>query len=134
MFYPGETLIHEFTIPFPCETEDNTPKVTKVVVTYKQDNRIVLVKTITSLSSPEEESSLSSAENDVTYVLVHMTQKETLIFADDNIYTVQLNVYFNNGTRATSNEMRGCNGVQHYKKTIGKQTATDYETAVGVSF
>ena len=38
MFYPGETITHSFTVPFVPED------IVKVIVTYKQKGRVVVVK------------------------------------------------------------------------------------------
>lgn len=42
MFHPGETVVHNFDIPFAKSS------ISLILVTYKQDGRIVLERTITS--------------------------------------------------------------------------------------
>ena len=103
MFIPGETVTHEFLIPF-VRTE-----LAKVIVTYKQNNRIVLTKTISSF----EETAHTESR-----VVVSFSQQETLLFDCNSDYTIQLNVFTANGARGACTEFKGSTGVQHYKKVI----------------
>ena len=110
MFHPGETVTHRFYMPF-------APKeVSKVIVTFKQADHIILVREITSL--PDE---LVSE----FYVDVDLTQEESLLFQDLQNFTTQVQVLGkasnadNNGlVRCTSREMKGSNGIQHYREVI----------------
>ena len=105
MFIPGETITHEFIIPF-LETE-----ISKVIVTYKQNNRIILTKPI---SSGFEKYSAGK-----TKVILAMSQKESLLFDGENDYTIQLNVLtVKGGSRATCAEFQGSTAIQHYKEVI----------------
>lgn len=105
MFNPGETIIHQFVIPF-LSTE-----LSKVIVSYKQGDDIVLEKTVTSGFTPIEEYTK-------TQFAVTLSQEESLMFSDLNSYTIQLNVLTIFGTRAASKEIRGTSGVQHHREVI----------------
>ena len=104
MFFPGETITHNFVIPFAKN------EVSKVVVTYKQNDQIVLEKTITS-GFVDEGTSLCSF--DYTF-----SQPESLAFQDNSNFSIQLNVYSVAGTRHASYELRESNGVQYYREVI----------------
>lgn len=103
MFIPGETVTHEFTIPF-ADTELST-----VIVTYKQDNKIILTKTISSFEKVTEAK---------TKIVVTFSQQDSLLFDEHSDYTIMLNVYTIRGSRAACKEIKGSTGVQHYKKVI----------------
>ena len=111
MFNPGETVQHKFVIPFAAR------EVAKVIVTYKQYDHVVLVKTITSGITPtqNDQGQDNPAESQFDYVL---TQEESLMFAENSEVKIQLNVYTTSGSRATSKELRSSNEVQHYKEVI----------------
>jgi len=104
MFIPGETIAQEFIIPF-ADTE-----LDKVIVTYRQNDRIVLTKPI---SSGFEK--ISEVETRITIIL---SQQESLLFEDKIDYTIQLNVYTTRGSRAASKEIKAYVGRQHYKEVI----------------
>lgn len=103
MFIPGETVTHEFTIPF-ADTE-----LSKVIVTYKQDNKLVFTKTISSFEKITETK---------TKIVLLFSQEESLMFTGGIDYTIQLNVYTTRGSRAACTEFKQSTGVQHYKKVI----------------
>ena len=105
MFNPGETVVHQFVIPFVAA------EVSKVVVSYKQGDCIVFEKTITS-GFEEADSNLKTKFN------VMFTQEESLTFNELHDYYVQLNVITTYGTRATSKEIKGHNGAQYHKEVI----------------
>lgn len=108
MFHPGETVSHIFTIPF-VKTE-----VSKVIVTYKQNDHIIIVKTITS----ETIEAVTAATCKVT---VAFNQEESLLFEEDKPFKMQLNVVgatLEGSFRAASKEISSNNGVQHYKEVI----------------
>lgn len=107
MFIPGETVTHEFTIPFA------DAELSKVVVTYKQDERIVLTKTISSFEKVTETK---------TKITLPFSQQDSLMFKDDTVYTIQLNVYTTRGSRAACTEFKSNTGKQHYKKVISNGT------------
>ena len=104
MFFPGETVTNRFIIPFAQD------EVGKVVVTYKQNDQIILEKTITSGFTNEENQKCS-----FDYVF---SQPESLAFQDNSDFSIQLNVYTKSGTRHTSYEMRGVNGAQYLREVI----------------
>lgn len=104
MFFPGETISHKFVVPF------NHNEIAKMVITYKQNDHILIEKTITS-GFKEEELYVTSVE-------YQFNQGESLIFEDNSDFTMQINVYTVSGSRHTSHEMRGSNGVQYLREVI----------------
>lgn len=106
MFIPGETIAQEFTMPFVREG------ITRVFVTYKQNNRVILRKTVL-LGNITNDSGRKNC-----YFTVVLSQQESLLFKNDSDYTIQLNVLFNTGARCVSKEMNGTNGVQHIRKVV----------------
>lgn len=104
MFNPGETISHIFIIPF-VSTE-----ISKVIITYKQNDRIILTKTITSNFQEDSPGH--------TRITIAFNQQETLLFEEDSSFTIQLNVITNKGARASSCEITSSSGVQHYKEVI----------------
>ena len=105
MFNPGETVVHQFVIPFVAA------EIAKVIVSYKQGDCIVFEKTITS--GFEEADSRLKTKFNVTF-----TQNESLTFKDLYDYYIQINVLTTFGTRATSKEIKGRSGVQYHKEVI----------------
>lgn len=103
MFFPGETIIHTFVIPF-AETE-----IVKIIVSYKQNNAIILEKEITTVTP--DGPGLSKAS-------IQFTQTESLMFQDDAVFTIQLNVIASDGTRHTSHELKSDNGVQYLREVM----------------
>lgn len=106
MFIPGETVHHQFTVPF------SPSNISKVIVTYRQNGNIVLVKNVTS-SSIQNGPLTGSA-----IVAVALTQEESLLFEDNSDYWVQINLRTISGHRAASKEIKDSTGPQHYKKVI----------------
>ena len=103
MFIPGETVAHEFIIPFISS------EVQKVIVTYKQNDRLILIKTITS--------GFEDLDTKTKFV-VTLSQNESLMFDNKSDAWIQLNVLCQNGTRAACNEFRASTGKQHYRQVI----------------
>ena len=106
MFIPGETISHRFIIPFVRSD------IGRVYITYHQDDRIILKK---SIPGPQVRRLSDSNES---YFIITFTQKESLLFRNNNDYTVQLNVVFDSGDRCTSYEISGKNGMQHIKEVV----------------
>lgn len=104
MFNPGETVCHQFTIPFVAD------ELAKVIVSYKQDGYIVFEKSITS--------GFESKTRTETIVNVEFTQEESLLFNEYRRYTIQLNVLTKLGTRASSKEIKSENGAQYHKEVM----------------
>jgi len=104
MFHPGETVTHTFTIPFIVS------EVSEIVVTYKQNDHIILKKTITS--------GFEEAGADKTKIVIAFSQQESLLFAEKRPFTIQLNVCTVDGTRCTSKEIKSETGVQHHKEVM----------------
>lgn len=113
MFIPGETVVHEFIVPISPD------QIQKVIVTYEQNNHIVLEKTLAPanvLVDPEG--------SRINYTL---TQEESLLFAspidrclgEKSIpYKVQLNIYTKGGARAVSTPIAGSTGIQHVREVM----------------
>ena len=107
MFIPGETIAHTFYLPF------ERASVRIIKVTYKQNNDIILVKNV--YPGQITDSDLAGLGSKFTVVL---SQEESLMFKDDSIFYVQLNTLFADGARGSSVELKGTNGVQHYKEVV----------------
>lgn len=104
MFIPGETITHRFYIPF------STDNVSKIYVSYRQDNKLIFQ---TEVSKQDIQS-----EGINYYFEVLFTQEQSLLFKNNNSYTVQLNVALESGKRCTSIELKGENGVQHIREVV----------------
>ena len=104
MFFAGETISHIFTIPFLPE------EVSRILVTYKQNNRIVLVKSITS-------EAIEIVDGESTFA-VTLSQKESLLFKTNEFVKIQLNVYTTTAARCVSEELTTFIGVQHINEVI----------------
>ena len=102
MFIPGETITHRFYVPFSTAEH--------IYVTYKQNNKLILEKTVSGNSIVQEGINF--------YFDVEFSQEESLLFVNNNSYTVQLNVTLTGGKRCTSVELKGTNGVQHIREVV----------------
>lgn len=105
MFSPGETICHRFIIPFVAN------EISKVIITYKQNDHIVFIKTITSGFEEDQ-------KPERTLITVAFSQEESLLFDPYADYRIQLNVYTYLGSRAASCEIKQFNTVQHYREPI----------------
>lgn len=103
MFHPGETDTQVFTIPFPAED------VRKAFVSYKQANKIVLVKECREFEVDDEDNSTMTIE---------INQEDSLCFVDNASIKVQINLYFFDGSRRTSDPITYTAGEQYYKAVI----------------
>lgn len=104
MFSPGETVTHKFRVPFPAV------EMSKVVVSYKQQDHLVLEKNVTSFEEGD-----TPTQSIVTIVF---SQDESLLFENDMPFTIQINVITTAGSRATSREMKGGTLFQHVREVI----------------
>jgi len=104
VFTPGETITHAFIIPFAAN------ELNKVVVSYKQQESIVFEKTITY--------GFIAKDQHITSIEFQLTQEESLLFADDEEITIQLNVYTNQGTRHSSRELSSSSYVQYLREIM----------------
>lgn len=104
MFHPGETVTFTFTIPFASNAVNN------VIVTFKQNDCLIVKKIITSVTAAQTAG--------FSTVMVVLTQQESLLFKENKDFKIQLNVFKKDGSRATSKEMSSTNGVQHYKEVM----------------
>ena len=103
MFFPGETDFHIFTIPFMAED------ISRVIVSYKQRDRVILEK---------EASAAETVEEFKCQVTVSLTQQETLRFCDDEPIAIQLNVYSTENARVTSRPILIRCGEQFYREVM----------------
>lgn len=103
MFYPGETDLHVFTLPFSSDD------VGSVLVSYKQKGRVVLEKT----AGNKETLTTASCR-----VSVELTQSETMRFVDNEAIYIQLNVSGSDGGRITSNPLEVRCGEQYHRSVI----------------
>ena len=110
MFIPGETVLHSFTIPFASSD------ISKVIVSYKQNDRIVFEKVINP-SDPEDVDIVQVTEG-TTNFSYRLTQAESLSFDDDARCFIQVNVLTVGGTRVASRIIDGKLGSQYVKKVI----------------
>lgn len=110
MFIPGETIIHNFVIPF------KVINLTKIIVTYEQNDHIVLERTVTSFSmyvDPEGHVDPAKSQFRVT-----LSQEESLLFEDNKHFSIQLNVYADGNSRHASAIIRNVNGPQYHREVI----------------
>lgn len=110
MFNPGETVCHQFIIPFVGD------EISKVIVSYKQDGDIMFEKTITS--------GFEEIEPGKTKFLVLFSQAESLLFKDNFDFSVQVNVLIGLGgniSRLSSKELHGKNGIQYHREVISSE-------------
>lgn len=103
MFYPGETVIYSYVLPFAVADLHT------VILSYKQKNHVILEKEITS--GFQEEEGFAVVDHD-------LSQAEALMFEDDVPFTVQVNVYTNGGSRHVSSEIKETTGVQYHREVI----------------
>lgn len=106
MFQPGETVSHQFIIPFV------SVEIAKIIVSYKQNDHIVLERTVTSDQIGRGETKAES-----TFV-VDFTETESLLFDDNSDCYAQLNVLLLKGTRCVSKEIKISTGTQHIREVI----------------
>ena len=103
MFYPGETDIQQFTIPFPASD------VGSVLISYKQRGRVLLEKTVTETEA---------VDDFACKVTLALTQAETLAFANYEDITIQLNVKSTGGERISSTPIVMRCGEQYHRSVI----------------
>ena len=123
-FQPGETIVLNFLIPF------DPMDVKAVVVSFRDDNQVVFEAVANGFAqttiTDEEGHQVSRLR--VGYTL---TQGESLMFRENAVYDLQLNVYSPNGSRAASKEYRVETGPQHIKE-VGYGAETPYARPYGV--
>ena len=105
MFIPGETIAHEFIIPFVRSD------IGRIYVTFYQNGRTVIEKSVPSQQ-------IVQRGTEESYFVIILTQYESLLFDDRSEYFMQLNMVFKNGTRSSSHLMRGETGIQHIRKVV----------------
>lgn len=104
MFTPGETITHDFFIPFvPSDLSE-------VYVTYKQNDHVVY-------ESPAI-TEFTAEENNYSKFSITFTQMESLMFRDGQRFFIQVNVITQSGGRFTSSIIRGENGDQYKREVI----------------
>ena len=114
MFLPGETVIHEFVIPMIPSNA------TKIYVTYKQGDKIILIKNYPASSV------FTDSVTKKKMLRVALSQAESLLFQSpdsDKTYdyvpfTVQLNIATSTGSRMASVPLEGRTGIQHLREVV----------------
>ena len=104
MFIPGETITHQFIIPFVRSDLE------KIIVSYRQDDDVILIKTV----YPGQVEDMGSKGK----FAVTLSQEESLLFDDAKNYFIQLNVLMRNSARCASVEIKGTNGIQHIEEAV----------------
>lgn len=107
MFIPGETVAHKFYLPF------HKTDITKVIVTYRQNDHVILIKTLYSGQIEDEVEG--------SHFVITLSQEESLLFKDNSYFYVQINVFFTGPdglTRGTSVELRGDCKLQQYREVV----------------
>jgi len=112
MFIPGDTIQHQFVLPF-TSLEFN-----KAVISYKQNDRIVM-EVIASVNRRENDPNMDiSFDENSTILTYSFTQKRSLLFADSIPFTIQISVITSKGgSRITSSIITSSiNGAQYYRR------------------
>lgn len=105
MFIPGETISHQFFIPFVSSD------IVYITVSYRQNGHVVLEKNV---YPGQIENS-----NPLSTFVVTFSQAESLLFEDEADYWVQVNVFFSGGARCSSMEIKSRTGRQHIREVVG---------------
>ena len=108
MFIPGETISHQFHLPFP-KTD-----VVKIIVSYCQEGHIVF-EPITIYPNQ------ITNEPTGSQFVITLSQENSLLFEADKYFYVQLNVIFSTEEgiiRSTCMELRGENKIQHIREVV----------------
>lgn len=108
MFIPGETIAQTFTLPYSKEN------IGQIIVSYRQRDRIILEKIITS------QKNMQSTDDDQTVISAVLSESESLLFENDCDYGIQINIFFGSGEvtggRVASCEITGHTGYQHIRE------------------
>lgn len=112
MFNPGDTITHQFRLPFNCNVLQTEAE--NILVTYRQNGRIVLIKNAVPLPDHEQ----TDLEGDSTVVEVDLTQQESLSFDNKNDIRIQININYRDGGRISSHELTTHAGIQHYREVM----------------
>jgi hypothetical protein len=99
--HPYETAIHEFLVPVPAQ------ELEKTIVSYRQNDVILIEKTVTGGTEYDETSSLIS---------VGLSQEETALAVDRLSIQIQLNVITTEGRRIVSDPIMIRGGEQYHKE------------------
>ena len=99
-FHPGDTVVFDLVIPFAKDDVD------EVKVSFRNQNAVVFEVAITSFQ----------AKGDKTRLGFTFTQEESLLFNENDIYKMQLNVYSGNGSRSASKEYDVITLAQHIQE------------------
>ena len=113
MFNPGETIAHTFIIPF------RRVDISKVIISYKQNEAIIFEREITSSREfMEHRGSDGEVDPIKTEIRIILSQEESLLFSESDSFTIQLNVLTEGGSRHASATISGSNGIQHHKEVM----------------
>jgi hypothetical protein len=108
MLIPGDTVVHNFTIPFDYDD------VEEVDISYKQGDRIVYEKKITHQTSDV----YITRGDGFTILSCDLSQNVTLLFEDNMTYTIQLTVLTSGGGRTTSGIIKSSSGIQYVRRPL----------------
>ena len=111
MFHPGETVMHTFVIPF------NHNEINKVIITYKQNDYIILERELTSGFDEYADPETGQFDPTRTKITVELSQEESLMFRDKTEFYIQINVMTGH-SRHASCQIKGSTGIQQYKEVI----------------
>ena len=112
MFIPGETIKHTFILPFYLD------EISQIIVTYKQEDRIVYERIINKNNPQGAELSVQDVK--YTKLSYDISQADSLLFTDDVPYYMQVNVYTTSHSRAVSRIISSNSGVQFLHKVMPK--------------
>lgn len=120
MFYPGETIVQSFIVPFYQED------VEKAIVSYKQNDHIVLEKEATSTQIYDDTDPNNPIPVEYTELVIVISQEESLLFENDMSYEIQINI-FNMGNRQTSEPIKDKTGKQFYREVYTHEGSDNSE-------
>ena len=110
MFCPGETIRHTFIIPFLARN------ISKIVVTYKFKGDVFFEKVITSDNSTQFQYYEPAENENKTKVSFILSQDESLLFPENDCYTIQINVLTLGNSRHSCTILKEETYVQQYQE------------------
>ena len=120
MFYPGETVEQTFIVPF------YQSDIEKAIVSYKQNDHIVLEKEATSTQIYNDTNPNNPVPVEYSELIVVIGQDESLLFENNMFYEIQINI-FSAGNRLTSAPIKDRTGVQFYREMYVNETQQESE-------
>lgn len=120
MFYPGETIVQSFIVPFLQSDID------KAIVSYKQNDHIVLEKEATSTQIYDDTDPNDPVPVEFSELVIVISQEESLLFENDMSYEIQINI-FSMGNRQTSEPIKDTTGRQFYREVYTYENSDNGE-------